>query len=122
MPVYSRHLFDAPPTTFAPMDRVPVPADYVIGPGDELLVRVWGKVELETRVVVDRNGQIFLPKVGTLTPAGLRYDQLQPYLHSAVGKLYKDFDLEILKTMAEPAQVTEADYVSLTAAKPLREH
>ena len=36
--------------------------------------------------------------------------------------LYKDFDLEILKTMAEPAQVTEADYVSLTAAKPLREH
>ena len=95
VPVYSRHLFDAPPTTFAPMDRVPVPADYVIGPGDELLVRVWGKVELETRVVVDRNGQIFLPKIGTLTPAGLRYDQLQPYLHSAVGKLYKDFDLNV---------------------------
>ena len=34
--------------------------------------------------------------------------------------LYKDFDLDILKTLAEPATVTEADYASLTAAKPLR--
>lgn len=95
VPVYCRQLFNDTPTTFAPIDRVPVPADYVLAPGDELLVRVWGKVELETRVVIDRNGQVFLPKVGALTPAGLRYDQLQTYIHSAIGKLYKDFEVSV---------------------------
>ena len=75
LPVYGRQLFDQVPSTFAPMDRIPVPADYVLGPGDELLIRVWGKIELDTSVTVDRNGQIFLPKLGTLTVAGLRYEQ-----------------------------------------------
>ena len=95
VPVYCRRLFNDAPTTFAPVDRVPVAADYALAPGDELLVRVWGKVQLETRVVIDRNGQIFLPKVGALTPAGLRYDQLQNYIHSAIGKLYKDFEVSV---------------------------
>lgn len=75
LPVYGRQLFDNVPTTFAPMDRVPVPADYVIGPGDELLIRVWGKIDLDAHLTVDRNGQIYLPKVATLTVAGLRYDR-----------------------------------------------
>ena len=56
-----------------PLDRIPVPANYVLGPGDELLIHVWGKIDLDTRVTVDRNGQIFVPTVGTLTVAGLRY-------------------------------------------------
>src|SRR4051812_8744408 len=93
--VYGRQLFDEVPTTFAPMDRVPVPANYSIGPGDELLIRVWGKVELQSRVQVDRNGQIFIPKVGALSVAGLRYEQLESYIHAAVGNLYKDFDLNV---------------------------
>jgi protein involved in polysaccharide export with SLBB domain len=93
--VYSRNLFDESPTTFAPVDRVPVPANYVIGPGDELLVRIWGKVELEARVTVDRKGQIFLPKVGTLTVASLRYEQLESFMRTAVAKLYKDFEINV---------------------------
>lgn len=93
--VFGRDLFDEAPTTFAPVDRGPVPADYLVGPGDELLIRVWGKVELQTRVLVDRNGQVFLPKVGTLTVAGLRYDQLESYMQVAIGKLYKGFQLNV---------------------------
>lgn len=93
--VFGRKLFDQVPTTFAPLDRIPVPADYVLGPGDELLIHVWGKIALDTRVTVDRNGQIFVPTVGTLTVAGLRYDQLQSFLHTAIAALYKDFDLNV---------------------------
>jgi len=93
--VFSRILFDESPTTFAPVDRIPVPATYVIGPGDELLIRVWGKVELEARVIVDRNGQIFLPKVGTLRVASLRYEQLESFVRTAVAKLYKDFEINV---------------------------
>jgi len=93
--VYGRQLFDEVPTTFAPVERVPVPADYAIGPGDELLIRAWGKIDLDSRATVDRNGQIYLPKVGTLSVAGLRYEQAEGYLHSAIGALFKDFELNV---------------------------
>lgn len=95
VPVYGRDLFEEVPSTFAPMDRIPVPAEYAIGPGDELLIRVWGKIDLDAHPTVDRNGQISLPKVGTLTVAGLRYDQLEGYLRQAVGGFYKDFELNV---------------------------
>jgi polysaccharide biosynthesis/export protein len=42
---------------------------------------------------VDRNGQIFLPKVGTLNLAGLRYAQLDGFLRSSIGGRYKDSEL-----------------------------
>jgi polysaccharide export outer membrane protein len=95
LPVYGRRLFDEVPTTFAPVERVPVPADYVLGPGDELLIRAWGKIDLDSRVTVDRNGQVYLPRVGTLNVAGLRYEQLEGYLHAAISALFKDFELNV---------------------------
>jgi protein involved in polysaccharide export with SLBB domain len=88
-------LFDEVPTTFAPVERVPVPADYVLGPGDELLIRAWGKIDLDSRVTVDRNGQVYLPRVGTLNVAGLRFEQVEGYLHAAVSALFKDFELNV---------------------------
>jgi len=93
--VFGRQLFDEVPTTFAPVENVPVPADYVVGPGDELLIRAWGKIDLDSRVTVDRNGQVYLPKVGALNVAGLRYDQLDGYLRSAISALFKDFELNV---------------------------
>ena len=95
LPVYGRQLFDEVPTTFAPVEHIPVPVDYVLGPGDELLIRAWGKIDLDSRVTVDRNGQITLPKVGALTVAGLHSDQVERYLHSAISALYKDFELNV---------------------------
>lgn len=95
LPVYGRKLFDQVPSTFAPVENVPVPADYVLGPGDQLLIRVWGKVDFDARVTVDRNGQINLPRVGALTVAGLRYAQLEGYLRSSISSIYKDFELNV---------------------------
>lgn len=95
LPVYGRRIFDQAPRNFAPLDNVPVPAGYMVGAGDELLIHVWGKIELDSRLVVDRNGQVFVPKVGTLTVAGLRYDQLQGFVHAAIAQLYKDFDVNV---------------------------
>ena len=95
MPVYGRQLFDQVPTTFAPISEAPVPSDYVIGPGDELMIRIWGKIDLDTHVTVDRNGQFFLPRIGALNVAGLHYSQLQSYIQAAVGNLYKDFNLNV---------------------------
>ena len=93
LPIYGENLFEHVPTTFAPVDRVPVTADYVIGPGDELLIRAWGQIDLDVHARVDRNGAIYIPKVGSLNVAGLRYDQLQGFLKSHIGHIYQNFDL-----------------------------
>ncbi len=105
LPIYGRSLFDEAPTTFAPLDQVPVPANYVLGPGDELLIRAWGKIDLDTRVEVDRNGQIFVPRVGSLTVAGLRYEQLEGFLHASIAALYKDFDLNVTMGQLRSIQI-----------------
>ena len=95
LPVYGESLFDNVPTTFAPIDRVPVTADYVIGPGDELLIRAWGQIDLDVHTRVDRNGAIYVPKVGNLNVAGLQYDQLQGFLKAHIGRIYQNFDLNV---------------------------
>jgi protein involved in polysaccharide export with SLBB domain len=95
LPVYGENLFDNVPTTFAPIDRVPVTADYVIGPGDELLIRAWGQIDLDVHSRVDRNGAIYVPKVGNLNVAGLRYDQVQQFLKAHIGRIYQNFDLNV---------------------------
>lgn len=95
LPIYGQSLFDEVPTTFAPVDHVPVSADYVIGPGDELLIRAWGQIDLDIHVRVDRNGAVYIPKVGNLNVAGLRYDQVQNFLKSHISRIYQNFDLNV---------------------------
>ena len=95
LPVYGYGLFDHVPTTFAPMDRIPVTDDYLVGPGDEILIRAWGQIELDGKLVVDRGGEVFLPKVGTLSVAGLKYRQLPDYFRTAIGRVFRNFDLTV---------------------------
>jgi protein involved in polysaccharide export with SLBB domain len=99
LPIYGRNLFDDVPTTFAPVDHVPVTSDYVVGPGDELLIRAWGQIDLDVHARVDRNGSIFVPKVGNLNVSGLKYEQVEAFLKSQIGRIYQNFDLNV--TMGE---------------------
>lgn len=95
LPLFGADLFRRPPSTFAPVDRVPVTADYVIGPGDELLLRAWGQVDIDLRLRVDRSGLIHLPKVGDLNVAGIRFEQLPAFLQTAIERVYRNFDLTV---------------------------
>ncbi|MGB9202698.1 MAG: SLBB domain-containing protein [Terriglobales bacterium] len=95
LPIYGHSLFDRVPTTFAPVDRIPVTDDYLIGPGDEVLIRAWGQIDLDGKLVVDREGEVFLPKVGTLAVAGLKYQQLPEFFRTAIGRVFRNFDLTV---------------------------
>lgn len=95
LPIYGRNLFANVPSTFSPLDNIPVTADYMIGPGDELLVRGWGQVNFEASAMVDRNGSIYLPKVGNVNVAGVRYHSLQGHLKNAVGRVFRNFELNV---------------------------
>jgi len=88
-------LFVQPPSTFAPVDQVPVGPDYVLGPGDELRITVWGRIEGQWSVVVDRDGKISLPKVGILNVAGLSFKELKELLSKELSKYYIGFEMNI---------------------------
>jgi polysaccharide biosynthesis/export protein len=95
LPIYGASLFGNVPSTFAPVDHIPVTADYVIGPGDELMIRAWGQIDLDVHAQVDRNGNIYLPKVGSLNVSGLRYSQVENFMRSHIGRIYQNFDLNV---------------------------
>ena len=95
LPMFGYELFADVPSTFAPVDRVPVTPDYVVGPGDELLIRAWGQVDIDYRATVDRNGAINIPRVGNITVSGIRYQDLGGYLKNAIGRVFRNFELNV---------------------------
>ncbi len=93
VPLFGQSLFSQPPSTFAPFDHVQVPGDYVVGPEDELQIRIWGQINADLRVSVDRAGQIYIPKVGLIPVAGIRSSNLSEYLKGEVSKNFHNFNL-----------------------------
>lgn len=88
-------LFRQAPSIFAPVEKVPVGPDYVIGPNDEIRITVWGKMEGNWSVTVDRDGNIGLPKVGILGVAGLTFKELKELLHKEFSKYYTGFEMNL---------------------------
>lgn len=80
---------------YAPNHLVPVPNDYLLGPGDEVLIRAWGLIDIEHRAVVDRNGLINIPRLGTVSLAGVRYGDVENVIRAAIGKNYRGFSLSV---------------------------
>jgi len=93
LPMYGYNLFDLPPSTFAPVSDIPVPQDYAIGPGDEIVLTGWGQIDIDLRVTVDRNGIINLPKVGAVNVAGVKYQNLEGHLKNQIGRVFRNFEL-----------------------------
>ncbi len=80
--------FFKPPETFLPVQAVPVGPDYVIGPGDSARIVVWGSVQGEYNLTVDRNGEIGIPKVGVVHVSGLTFKQLREVLDRELSRQY----------------------------------
>jgi protein involved in polysaccharide export with SLBB domain len=93
LPLFGQSLFVQPPSTFSPVDLMQVPSDYVIGPGDELHIALWGQVQADLRVIVDRSGQVYIPQVGEISVAGVHYGELETYLKNQISRIFKNFNL-----------------------------
>ncbi|HET8760971.1 MAG TPA: SLBB domain-containing protein, partial [Nitrospiria bacterium] len=90
---FGYELFDQRDAT--PAVDMPVSADYLIGPGDEFTVTLWGLVDASYTVRVDRNGEITLPRAGVIPVVGVRYEELRPLLERRLAKYYTDFHLSV---------------------------
>lgn len=79
-------LFDNQPSTFAPVTEVPVPADYVVGPGDEFQVQLYGSQNRNLRLVVSRDGRINFPELGPISVAGLTFNAARQAIETRVSQ------------------------------------
>ncbi|MBV6417025.1 MAG: hypothetical protein CMLOHMNK_01658 [Steroidobacteraceae bacterium] len=73
-------------STFAPISEVPVPAEYIVGPGDELIVQLYGNQNRTLRLTVDREGRVNFPELGPISVAGQRFRSVQATLEERVSK------------------------------------
>jgi protein involved in polysaccharide export with SLBB domain len=74
---------------FAPL----VPADYLVRSGDEIVVTLWGSVDADLRLVVDRSGRIAIPRVGPVLVAGVRYADLPAVISQRVAQVFRNFQV-----------------------------
>lgn len=95
LPIFGHALFQRAPTTFSPVETAAVTPDYVIGVGDQLIVRVWGQAEFELPITVERDGTIALPKAGEVRVAGVQYRDINAHLRSALSRVFRNFELTV---------------------------
>ena len=79
-------LFDRAPSTFAPMTNVPVPSDYVVGPGDEFSVQLYGSQNRSLRLLVQRDGRVDFPELGPIQVSGQRFNEVKSSIESRVER------------------------------------
>src|SRR5712691_4409779 len=92
---YGYSMFAANVSTFAPVDDIPVGPDYVMGPGDDVTINVWGAVDSTLVRTVDRNGRIVLPKVGDLRIWGLTFAQADRLIRDELARYFRGFQTSV---------------------------
>jgi protein involved in polysaccharide export with SLBB domain len=79
-------LFAGSPTTFAPVTEIPVPVNYVIGPGDQIHIQFFGKESNSYDLYVTRNGLLQIPELGPISVAGQSFDEVKAEISERVSE------------------------------------
>lgn len=83
---FGYELFEGAPSTFAPATDIPVPVDYVIGPGDTVYVQLFGNQNSEYFLEVSREGVINFPEIGPLNVSALSFTDLRNLINERVSE------------------------------------
>jgi protein involved in polysaccharide export with SLBB domain len=83
---FGYNLFTVFPSTYAPVSDVPVPSEYVVGPGDTLEVQLLGATDDELTLTVGRDGTIQFPELGPIAVAGLRFPEARQAIEERVSQ------------------------------------
>jgi protein involved in polysaccharide export with SLBB domain len=95
LPIFGSEFFANAPSTFAPILNSPVPGEYPLGPGDELMIRGWGTIDIDFRATIDRNGTINIPTIGAVVLAGVKAGEAENVIRNAVARLYKGVTVSV---------------------------
>ncbi|MDZ4724201.1 MAG: SLBB domain-containing protein [candidate division Zixibacteria bacterium] len=91
---FGTELFNAPFESAPPNDIASSP-DYILGPGDNVIIYLWGRVEKEFNLTIDREGKIFIPKVGEVLAYGMSLADFKTSVRRQLSEVYTEFDLNV---------------------------
>jgi protein involved in polysaccharide export with SLBB domain len=74
--------------TVAFWENLPTPANYLLGPGDELVISLWGETQLRETYTISRDGKIYDEKVGLMSITGKSINEARQYLKDQYGRIY----------------------------------
>lgn len=80
LPVFGQDVFRRRSAALAAASALSVPSAYPVGPGDEIAVVLWGRINEQHRLTVDRDGRVSVPRLGPLTVAGMPFATMQSTL------------------------------------------
>ena len=121
-------LFAGTPTTFAPATNIPVPSTYVVGPGDTVIIQLYGQQNITQQLVVTREGQLMFPEIGPINVSGLSFEELRAQLQSIVSNQLigqsasismgplRSIDVFVLGEAARPGSYTVSSLSTMTNA------
>ena len=86
--VFGRNIFTNGALTFAPSANLPTPVNYVLGPGDEVIIDIWGTNQATIRQTISPDGTINIPDVGMISLNGMTIKQADAYMKRKLGQIY----------------------------------
>lgn len=86
--VFGRNIFTNSNLTFAPSTNLPTPEDYRLGPGDEVIIDIWGNNQATIRQTISPDGTINIPDIGLVSLNGMTIKQADSYMKRKLGQIY----------------------------------
>lgn len=86
--VYGRNIFNSRNLTFAPSQNLPTPVNYKLGPGDEVIIDIWGSNQVTYREYISPEGSINISSVGPIYINGMTIADAEKYLKKELSKIY----------------------------------
>lgn len=105
--VFGRNIFSSQDLTFAPSQNIATPTNYLLGPGDEVTINIWGASQQTVTQTISSDGYIVIEGIGPVRLAGLTISQAKGTLRSRLGQSYADsnFDLSLTELRSIQVQV-----------------
>ena len=95
LPAFGYNIFTYAPTTFEPSVNIPAPKSYVVGPGDEIVISLWGATQIVHKLTVAKDGSIYIPDVGIVNVNGLTIKDLKIRLFDRLSKVYSSLNVDV---------------------------
>lgn len=86
--VFGRGIFRQGGLTFAPSSNLPTPVNYVLGPGDEVIIDIWGTNQATIRQTISPDGTINIPDIGMINLNGMTVKEADSYMRRKLGQIY----------------------------------
>ena len=103
--VFGRNIFNNPRLTFAPNMNIATPQNYVLGPGDVLIIDVYGASIENLKLTVSPEGDVYVPEFGPIQVSGLQISAAKNRIRSKLGRYFQSSDIKVSLSQTRSIQI-----------------